>query len=87
MLPSPGRLNRTQCGCGHEKRVYLSSAGVVSVITVLLGQGMDCKRLGRRQLRHVTILQDYPGIITSNFSVASDGQVVDTHCAVLYLPE
>jgi len=27
------------------------------------------------------------GIITSNFSVASDGQVVDTHCAVLYLPE
>ena len=27
------------------------------------------------------------GIITSNFAVSSDGQVVDNHCAVLYLPE
>src|SRR2546421_12293970 len=59
MLPSPGRLNRAQCGFGHENRVYLSCAGVVSVIPVLLWQGMDCKILGRRQFRHVTILQDY----------------------------
>ncbi len=27
------------------------------------------------------------GIITSNFSVSSDGKVVDNHFAVLYLPE
>jgi hypothetical protein len=27
------------------------------------------------------------GVITSNFSVASDGTVVDNHVAVLYLPE
>ena len=27
------------------------------------------------------------GVITSNFSVASDGTVVDNHFAVLYLPE
>jgi hypothetical protein len=27
------------------------------------------------------------GVITSNFSVASDGKVVDNHFAVLYLPE
>src|SRR3954469_20093410 len=60
MLPSPGRLNCAQCGLGHEHRVYLSGASVVRVITVLLWQGMDCKILGRRQLCHVTILQDYP---------------------------
>jgi len=59
MLPSPGRLNRAHCGFGHENRVYLSCAGVVSVITVLLWQGMDGKIPGRRQFRHVTILQDY----------------------------
>src|SRR5262245_10041075 len=60
MVPSPERLNWAQCGFGHENRVYLSSAGVVRVITVLLWQGMDCKIPGRRQFRHVTILQDYP---------------------------
>jgi hypothetical protein len=27
------------------------------------------------------------GVITSNFSVSSDGKVVDNHFAVLYLPE
>src|ERR1043166_3844791 len=59
MLASPGRVNRAHCGFGHENRVYLSCAGVVSVITVLLWQGMDGKIPGRRQFRHVTILQDY----------------------------
>src|SRR5438874_10338772 len=59
MLPSPGRLNCAQCGFGHENRVYLSWTGVVSVIAVLLGLGMDRKILARRQLRYVTILQDY----------------------------
>ena len=59
MFPSPGRLNRAQCGFGHENRVYLSGAGVVSVIAVLLWQGMDCRIRDRRQLCHVTILQDY----------------------------
>src|SRR4051794_41343713 len=60
MFPSPERLNRGQCGFGHENRVYLSGAGVVSIIAVLLWQGMDQKIQGRRQLCHVTVLQDYP---------------------------
>src|SRR5215510_4558972 len=64
MLPSPGRLNCAHCGFGHEKRVYLSWTGVVSVIAVLLCAGLDQKILIRRQFFHVTILQDYP-IFTS----------------------
>src|SRR5262245_37195025 len=60
MLPSPGQLNRAHCGFGHENRVYLSCAGVVSVIAILLWQGMDGMIRNRRQLCHVTILQDYP---------------------------
>src|SRR5947208_16383650 len=60
MLPSPGRLNCAQCGFGHENRVYLSWTGVVSVIAVLLGAGLDQKILIRPQFCHVTILQDYP---------------------------
>src|SRR5215211_1901675 len=59
MFPSPGRLNRAQCGFGHENRVYLSGTGVVSIIAVLLWQGMDQKIQSRRQLCHVTVLQDY----------------------------
>ena len=59
MCSSPGRLNRAQCGFGHENRVYLSGAGVVSIIAVLLWQGMDQKIQSRRQLCHVTVLQDY----------------------------
>jgi hypothetical protein len=42
-LPSPGRLNRAHCGFGHENRVYLSCAGVVGLMIVLLWQGMDRK--------------------------------------------
>src|SRR4029434_4671496 len=59
MLPSPGRLNCAHCGFGHEKRVYRSWTGVVSVIAVLLCAGLDQKILIRRQFFHVTILQDY----------------------------
>src|SRR4029434_819009 len=59
MFPSPERLNRGQCGFWHENRVYLSGAGVVSIIAVLLWQGMDQKIQSRRQLCHVTVLQDY----------------------------
>src|SRR6185295_1894793 len=59
MFPSPGRLNCAHCGFGHEKRVYLSGTGVVSVIAVLLCAGLDQKILIRRQFFHVTILQDY----------------------------
>src|SRR4029450_10010968 len=59
MLPWAGRLNCAQCGFGHEKRVYLSWTGVVSVIAVLLCAGLDQKILIRRQFFHVTILQDY----------------------------
>src|SRR5215211_7733139 len=58
--PVPGRLNCAQYGFGHENRVYLSGAGVVSIIVVLLWQGMDQKIQSRRQLCHVTVLQDYP---------------------------
>src|SRR5919198_5862132 len=82
MLPTPGRLNCAQCGLGHENRIYLSCAGVVSVITVLLWQGMDCKILGRRQFRHVTLLQDYrildfaPKIELCDRTVA-DGMLVE----------
>src|SRR4029453_13529667 len=60
MFPSPGRLHRAQGGFGHENRVYLSGTGVVSIIAVLLWQGMDQKIQSRRQLCHVTVLQDYP---------------------------
>src|SRR5215510_12285276 len=60
MLPSPGRLNCAHCGFGHEQRVYLSWTGVVSVIAVLLGVGLDQKILIRRQFFRVTLLQDYP---------------------------
>src|SRR2546423_445863 len=60
MLPSPGRLHGAHGGFGHEKRVYLSWTGVVSVIAVLLCAGLDQKILIRRQFFHVTILQDYP---------------------------
>src|SRR5688572_21835466 len=67
ILPSPGRLNWAQCGFGHENRVYLSCAGVVSVIPVLLWQGIDCKIRGRRQFRHVTILQDYLKYLIETF--------------------
>jgi hypothetical protein len=35
MLPSPGCLNYTHRGFGHENRVYLSCTGVVCVIVVL----------------------------------------------------
>ena len=52
-------MHHAQGGVGHENRVELSGAGVVSLIAVLLWQGMDSKILGRRQFRHVTILQDY----------------------------
>jgi hypothetical protein len=55
----PRRLNCAQCGFGHENRVYLSRAGVVSIKAVLLWQGMDQKIQSRRQLCHVTVLQDY----------------------------
>ena len=60
MCLSPERLNCAQCGFGHENRVYLSCAGVVSIMVVLLWQGMDQKIQIRRQFCHVTILQDYP---------------------------
>src|SRR5215813_7864959 len=55
ILPVPERLNCTQCGFGHENRVYLSGTGVVRIIAVLLWQGMDQKIQSRRQLCHVTI--------------------------------
>src|SRR4029453_10993913 len=63
MLPSPGRLNCAHCGFGHEKRVYRSWTGVVSVIAVLLCAGLDQKILIRRQFFLVSILQDYPVFI------------------------
>jgi hypothetical protein len=59
LWPVPGRLNGAQCGCGHENRVYFSCAGVVSILVVLLWQGMDHKIQSRRQLCHGTVLQDY----------------------------
>src|SRR4029453_13369361 len=65
ILPVPERLNWAQCGFGHENRVYLSGAGVVSIIAVLLWQGMDQKIQSRRQLCHVTVLQDYPCACTN----------------------
>jgi hypothetical protein len=40
-----GRLNRAHCGFGPENRVYLSGAGVGSIITVLRWQRTDCKIL------------------------------------------
>src|SRR4030095_2616249 len=67
VLPVPGRLNCAQCGFGHENRVYLSCAGVVSIIAVLLWQGMDQKIQSRRQLCHVTVLQDYRNSMTYRF--------------------
>src|SRR6266496_3594363 len=67
ILPVPGRLNCAQCGFGHENRGYLSCAGVVSIIAVLLWQGMDQKIQSRRQLCHVTVLQDYPGMRLCSF--------------------
>ena len=36
ILPAPAWLKRAHCGFGHENRVYLSCAGVVCVIVVLL---------------------------------------------------
>src|SRR3954469_8292744 len=59
ILPVPEQLHCAQGGFGHENRVYLSGAGVVSIIAVLLWQGMDQKIQSRRQLCHVTVLQDY----------------------------
>jgi hypothetical protein len=59
MQPSPMRLNSAHGGFGHENWVYLSGAGVLCIMVVLLWQGMDQKIRMRRQLRHVTILQDY----------------------------
>src|SRR5215475_15618958 len=59
ILPVPERWNWAQWGFGHEHRVYLSGAGVVRIIAVLLWQGMDHKIQSRRQLCHVTLLQDY----------------------------
>src|SRR3954452_20169610 len=59
ILPVPEQLHCAQGGFGHENRVYLSGAGVVSIIAVLLWQGMDQKIQRRRQLCHVTLLQDY----------------------------
>lgn len=60
MLPSPGRLNREYHGFGHKNGVYLSCAGVVSVMVILLWQGIDRRILSWSQFFHVTILQDYP---------------------------
>src|SRR5262245_35320605 len=59
ILPVPERLHCAQCGCGPENRVSLSGAGVVRIIAVLLWQEMDQKIQSRRQLCHVTVLQDY----------------------------
>src|SRR5262245_54222225 len=53
--PVPERLNWAQCGFGHEKRVYLSGAGVVRNIALLLWQGTHQKLQRQRQVRHVTI--------------------------------
>src|SRR5947207_14184626 len=58
MLPSPARLHGAHGGFGHEKRVYLSWTGVVSVIAVLLLSGLDHKILIRIQYLHVTIFHD-----------------------------
>jgi hypothetical protein len=58
-VPVPERLHWAQGGCGHEHRVYLSDAGVVRVIAVLLWEGMDQKIQSRCQVCHVTVLQDY----------------------------
>lgn len=59
LWPSLGRLKHAPGGCGHEKRVYLSGAGVVEIIAALLCVGLGQKLLIRRQFGHVTILQDY----------------------------
>src|SRR5262245_26970513 len=86
MLPSPGRLNCAHCGFGHEKRVYLSWTGVVSVIAVLLCAGLDQKILIRRQFFHVPILPDYQTpqqklfekhmeIVTKNFASQSQNVI------------
>src|SRR3954462_6085464 len=66
ILPVPEQLHCAQGGFGHENRVYLSGAGVVSIIAVLLWQGMDQKIQSRRQLCHVTLLQDYRKFIKAN---------------------
>jgi hypothetical protein len=65
MFPASGRLNRAHCGFGHEKRVYLSWAGVVSVMAVLLWQRMDQKIQSGRQFFHVTLLQDYRRVVSA----------------------
>src|SRR5262245_66116269 len=62
ILPVPERLHCAQCGCGPENRVSLSGAGVVRIIAVLLWQEMDQKIQSRRQLCHVTVLQDYRAV-------------------------
>ena len=62
MGPAPGRLQCAHGGVGHEKRVALSGAGVVAIIAVLLGAGLDQKILIRRQSCHVTIFPDYQSI-------------------------
>src|SRR5215813_1784915 len=73
--PVPERLNWAQCGFGHEKRVYISGAGVVRIIAVLLWQGMDQKIQSRHQLCHVTILQDYQNPVWSKNSCGFTGVV------------
>jgi hypothetical protein len=35
---------------------------------------MDCKILGRRQFRHVTVLQDYPNIGSGHMTVDTFGK-------------
>jgi hypothetical protein len=82
MWPSPGRLNCAQGGCGHEKRVDLSWTGVVSVIAVLLGAGLDQKILIRRQFFHVTILQDY--LTSANAGYVTQAQ--HDHAGVTLMP-
>src|SRR3954470_12934803 len=67
ILSVPEQLHCAQGGFGHENRVYLSGAGVVSIIAVLLWQGMDQKTQRRRQLCHVTLLQDYPNSLKRYF--------------------
>jgi hypothetical protein len=57
-----GRLHGIQSALGHENVVDLACAGVVDIMAVLLWLGMDRKILIRRQLCHVTLLQDYPKI-------------------------
>src|SRR5262245_57207564 len=66
ILPVPERLHCAQCGCGPENRVSLSGAGVVRIIAVLLWQEMDQKIQSRRQLCHVTVLQDYQDTMSTN---------------------